>query len=207
MTSDTRERPTAPFHDSDADRIALIILDMINCFDFAGAEELEPRAALAAQSILDLRSQADAADCPVIYVNDNFGEWHSEASKLSERAIAVGSSTAKLLRPRDDDYFIIKPQYSGFYSTNLGVLLPKLGVRRLILTGIAADICVLFTAADAAMRDYMLWVPSDAIASEDERRRDAALSILRNGLGAETRPTGELSLYDWKAVGNNESRG
>jgi nicotinamidase-related amidase len=48
------------------------------------------------------------------------------------------------LEPHADDFFVIKPQFSGFYATNLPVLLPKLGVTRLILTGISTDICVLF---------------------------------------------------------------
>jgi nicotinamidase-related amidase len=53
----------------------------------------------------------------------------------------------------ENDYFVIKPQFSGFYSSNLSALLPRLVARRLILTGVAADICVLFTAADAHMRE------------------------------------------------------
>jgi nicotinamidase-related amidase len=99
--------------------------------------------------------------------------------------------------PDDDDYFVIKPQFSGFYATNLQVLLPKLGVRRLILTGIAADICVLFTAADAHMRAYDLWIPRDAVASEDDRRADWALDIMRNSMEAETRATTDISLQTW----------
>jgi nicotinamidase-related amidase len=71
-----------------------------------------------------------------------------------------GGAIVRKLAPRGNDYFVIKPQFSGFYATNLPVLLPKLGVSRLILTGIAADICVLFTAAHAHMRAYDLWVPT-----------------------------------------------
>jgi nicotinamidase-related amidase len=103
--------------------------------------------------ILKLRDQADADEVPVIYVNDNFGEWHSQKSRLVDRA---HGGLASELAPRENDYFIIKPQFSAFYATNLPVLLPKLGVRRLVLTGVATDICVLFTAADAHMRDYAL---------------------------------------------------
>lgn len=113
MTASSTVRPTAPFHDSGDDRIALVILDMINCFDFEGADLLAPRAQQAANAIRFLRDQANAAQCPVIYVNDNFGEWHSEASKLVQQAIDANSPTARLLKPRGEDYFIIKPQYSG----------------------------------------------------------------------------------------------
>ena len=101
------------------------------------------------------------------------------------------------MQPGRADYFIIKPQVSGFYATNLPVLLPRLGVRRLILVGVAAAICVPFTAADAHMRKYALWVPSDAVASDRREHRDWALDIMAKSMDAEIRPTTELSLAQW----------
>jgi nicotinamidase-related amidase len=187
--------PHAPARDQPGDATALLILDMINCFDFDGAEALWPKAKDAAKAILALRGEAEQAGIAVIYVNDNFGEWHSEKSRLVERA--RDRLPAPELAPRDDDYFIIKPQFSGFYSTNLPVLLPKLGVRRLVVTGVATDICVLFTAADAHMRDYRLWVPEDAVAAESDERHCSALAIMRDRMGAETAPTCDLRLGDW----------
>jgi len=137
----------APYRDVPRGNTALVILDMITEMDFAGAAPMRREVGEAAATIVKLREAADKARVPVIYVNDNFGEWHSERNRLVERALASGDRhdfIAKLA-PRDDDYFIIKPQFSGFYATNLPVLLPKLGVDRLVLTGISADICVLFT--------------------------------------------------------------
>ena len=58
------------------------------------------------------------------------------------------------LLPEKDDYFVLKPKHSAFYQTNLEILLNYLGVRTLIMTGMAADICVLFSANDAYMRDF-----------------------------------------------------
>ncbi|EZP74353.1 Isochorismatase family protein [Sphingomonas paucimobilis] len=191
--------PTAPDRDQEGDRAALLIIDMVNCFDFAGAEAVRPRALEAAKAIARFRKQMEQRGWPVIYVNDNFGEWHSERSKLVERALEHDNPVTAFLRPDDDDFFIIKPQFSGFYSTNLPVLLPKLGVTKLVLTGIATDICVLFTAADAHMRDYKLWVPANAVAAETDERGRWALEIMANSMGAETATTGELSLDDWIA--------
>ena len=79
------------------------------------------------------------------------------------------------------------------------VLLPKLGVSQLILTGVATDICVLFTAADAHMRDYSLWIPEDAVAAEEDDRGKWALSIMRNTMAAETAPTTDLTVDAWIA--------
>ncbi|AOH86257.1 isochorismatase [Sphingomonas panacis] len=189
--------PTTPARDQKADRPALLIIDMINRFDFPQAEQIKPAALAAARTIAALRGAVERAGCPVIFVNDNFGEWHSERSRLIDSAMRDGNEITGSLTPNDDDYFIIKPQFSGFYATNLPVLLPKLGVNRLILTGIATDICVLFTAADAHMRDYDLWIPEDAVAAETRERGRWALEIMANSMSAETRPTSEVSLADW----------
>jgi len=181
-------------------RPALLILDMVNCFDFEGAEALEPRALEAARRIDRLRQEFRAHGWPVVYVNDNFGEWHSEASKLVARALEKDNPVTELLKPTDDDFFIIKPQFSGFYATNLPVLLPQLGVSKLVLSGIATDICVLFTAADAHMREYDLWVPEDAVAAESDERGQWALDIMAQSMGAETAATSHKSLGEWLAA-------
>jgi nicotinamidase-related amidase len=199
MNPDRPDGPQAPTHDRPRARPALLIIDMVNCFDFPGAELLEPKAARAASAILRIKEAMTSAGYPVIYINDNFGEWHSEKSRLVERALAQPNRAAELIKPEDDDFFIIKPQFSGFYATNLPVLLPKLGVNRLILTGVATDICVLFTAADAHMRDYALWIPQDAVAAENDGRGRFALDTMRETMGAETQASEALSLEAWMA--------
>lgn len=182
---------------------ALLIVDMINSLDFPGAERLVPKLDGVISTILKLRDEADALGVPVVYVNDNYGHWQSEKSELM-RLCGRKPEARRLIEriaPRSRDYFLLKPRLSGFYATNLPVLLPVLEVSRLVLTGVAADICVLFTAADAHMREYALWTPRDATASEADERTDWALDIMRNSMSAETRPTGELSLKAWARRG------
>jgi nicotinamidase-related amidase len=193
------ETPTTPARDQPGYEAALLIIDLINPFDFEGGQEARAHAEKVALVVERLRQDADRKDIPTIYVNDNFGQWHSEKSKLVEHArpsLADGR-----IDPRDEDFFVLKPQFSGFYSTNLGVLLPKLGVRRLVLTGIATELCVAMTAADAHMRDYSLWVPSDAVVALDVAHGASALAVLRDRMGAETRATTDLSLQHWLRSG------
>lgn len=187
-----------------AGETALLIIDMINDLDFEQAGEpgdpgcLKAGALNAARAIAKLRDECDAAGVPVIYVNDNMDEWHSERSRLVERCLeSDNAEMVRLIEPRPDDIFVIKPQFSGFYATNLPVLLPRLGVTRLILTGVAADICILFTAADAHMRQYELWVPEDCTAANSAERTEWALDIMRCAMNADTRGTGELSVREW----------
>jgi nicotinamidase-related amidase len=95
---------------------------------------------------------------PIIYVNDNFGRWQSDFKKLVDHCLKSRRSRSMVakLKPKARDYFILKPKHSAFYSTALTVLLDYLGTRHLILTGIAGNLCVLYTANDAYMRDYHL---------------------------------------------------
>ena len=184
--------------------VGLVLIDVVNPLNFEGADALAPMALQASEVIAHLRSCADQQGSPVIYVNDNYGHWGSEKARLVERCAAAspaGRKLAERLRPRDRDFFIIKPQFSGFYATNLPVLLPKLGVSRIILAGFATDICVLFTAADAHMREYELWVPQDAVAGETPERSAWALDIMRKSMGAIIEATHTTNLSDW--IGEN----
>ena len=184
---------------------AILAIDLLNTFDFGGGEALRERVRAMAGPIEALRRQAAAADVPVIFVNDNYGRWHDEPSELIDFVIreGKGGELAEQLKPGPGDYFVIKPESSGFYATTLPALLPRLGVSRLVLIGVASDICVLFTAADAHMREYDLWVPSDAVGAEHAERGRWALEMMAHSMSAEIRPVGEWSLADWLA---NEPR-
>ena len=149
--------------------VALLLIDWINDLEFDGADRLLPQALTAARATATLRRRAKQAGVPVIYCNDNFGRWRSDFRSLLEHALkddVRGRPIAELLTPEKDDYFVLKPKHSGFHSTTLDVLLAHLGARTLILSGIAGNYCVLFTAHDAYMRDFNLLVPGDCTASE-----------------------------------------
>ncbi|HEX4928621.1 MAG TPA: isochorismatase family cysteine hydrolase [Burkholderiales bacterium] len=176
---------------------ALLVIDMINAFDFEGAAAMLPRALSAAQAIAALKRRTRAAGMPVVYVNDNFGRWRSDFRSLLAHVTepgCPGKSIAELLRPESDDYFVLKPKHSGFQFTSLDVLLEHLGARTLILTGVAGNFCVLFTAQDAYMRDYRLAVPRDCIASQSEDDDAYALEHMAKVTKADTRPSAALDL-------------
>jgi nicotinamidase-related amidase len=180
--------------------VALLLIDLVNDLDFEDAGPMVEAIPAAADAAMRLRDEADRLGVPVIYVNDNGGQWHSDRERIVERCLkeeGPGRDLVSRVRPRPQDFFVIKPQFSGFYATNLPVLLPKLKATRLILTGVAADICVLFTAADAHMRAYELWVPEDATCSNNPQHTRWALEIMQKSMGADIRSTSDLRLEDW----------
>jgi nicotinamidase-related amidase len=178
-------------------RVALLIIDMINAFDFSGAEVMLPRALAAAKATSTLKRRAREAGVPVVYVNDNFGRWRSDFRSILEYCLrdgVRGKPIAEVLKPDEDDYFVLKPKHSGFQFTSLDVLLQHLGAETLILTGVAGNFCVLFTAHDAYMRDYHLNVPKDCVASQTEADDRYALAHMAKVTKADTRPSSEIDL-------------
>jgi nicotinamidase-related amidase len=174
---------------SDHAQTCLLIIDMINEFTFDGAEKLFPAIEQTAQTIATLKQRVKAAGLPVLYVNDNFGKWRSDFRTLVDRCLendCRGKRIAEDLRPEGDDYFVLKPKHSGFFATPLELLLRHLKVQRVILTGVAGDNCVLFTAADAYMRNLDVVVPADCTVSIDPHANHSALEHMRETLKAET---------------------
>jgi nicotinamidase-related amidase len=177
--------------------VALLLIDVINDMEFEGAEALVEQAVPMAKRIAELKRRAKAAGIPAIYVNDNFGRWQSDFRKVVEHCLhdgVRGEEIARILEPEDDDYFVLKPKHSAFYATTLDTLLTYLGARTVILTGVAGNICILFSANDAYMRDLNVVVPSDCVASNTPEENEHALDQIRKVLKADVRPSAELDL-------------
>ena len=163
---------------------------MMNLFDFEGGPALAKSALPCGRVICRLRDRFDEAEAPVIYVNDNFSNWQGDFRELvaaCQTTEGVSSRIARALAPRAGHYHVLKPKHSAFLGTPLAILLAKLGVRKLVLTGIAADSCILATATDANMRELSLWVPGDAVAAITRDRKAKALALIKASLGGDVR--------------------
>ncbi len=172
----------------DKSRTVVLLIDVINDLDFPGADALLAQALPMAKQIASLKQRAKRASVPCVYVNDNFGRWRSDFRALVSHCLDAGvrgRSLAQLLRPDEDDYFVLKPMHSGFYSTSLSLLLKHLGAQTLVLTGLSTNNCVLFTANDAYMRGFRLIIPSDCVASNTREENDYALKQMSTVLKAE----------------------
>lgn len=175
---------------------ALLLIDVINDMEFDGGEALVHFATPMAEELADLRARAKQAGVPVIYVNDNFGNWRSDFTAtvrhVCERECR-GQAIGCRLRPDAEDYFVLKPMHSGFHGTPLAMLLKSLEVSHLTLTGVAGNLCVLFTAHDAHMLGYRITVPRDCIASETSTAHELTMHQL-SVLGIATPKSSEI---DW----------
>ena len=171
----------------DTSPVALLLIDTINDLEFDGGDRLLRHALPMAKRIAALKRRTSDAGIPSIYVNDNFGRWRSDFRRLVAHCLedgVRGQPIAELLVPAENDYFVLKPKHSGFYNTTLDLLLHHLQAETLIVTGMATDVCVLFTAADAYMRDYQLVVPHDCVAAESASVHRTVLGQMQTVLKA-----------------------
>jgi nicotinamidase-related amidase len=185
---------------------ALLIVDVINGLEFPGGDLLLEAALVMADQIHLLKQGCRRAGIPVIYANDNFGRWRSRFDEIARHYLehsCRGTPIIRRLLPESDDYDIVKPKHSAFYATPLDLLLKHLGARHLIITGLTTDRCVTFTAHDAYMRDYRLFVPADCSASIRAEDHQGTLDTMRRVLKAETAPWRELDLL---ALARGEDR-
>ena len=174
----------------------LIVVDFINPLDFPGAEKLAPPALKAARATARLRDRLGQRGVPVIYANDNWGVWQSDfqslVAELSGRDDTAGE-IVRLLAPRVTDLTLLKPRHSAFFASPLELLLDEMQARELVLCGLAADMCLQMTAADAFLRNYdKVWVPSDCTAAETPKAKADALRYMATVLKCDVRASAAL---------------
>jgi len=181
----------------DKSKVVLLLIDVINDLEFPEAENMLEDAIEMARNIVALKKRASELKIPTIYVNDNFARWQSDFHGVVEHCKnddVRGKAIADLLAPGETDYFVLKPKHSGFFSTSLDTLLDYLQAKTLILTGIAGNICVLFTANDAYMRDFQLFVPADCVCSNTPEENNFALEQMEKILKVDTTISYKLNL-------------
>jgi nicotinamidase-related amidase len=172
---------------------ALLIIDLVSDFNFPDGRSVLRAALPVAIRIAALRARAKAVGIPNIFVNDNMGQWKSDFRQMltqCSRPSCRGAAIVKLLKPDADDYYVLKPTHAGFYGTPLDRLLDELKIRSLILTGISAHQCILFTANEAYLRDYKLRIPRDCVASKTDRQHRFAIEYFKTVLHAQTQSSG-----------------
>ena len=176
---------------------ALLLIDVINHFEYPDSDKLLAEALPIAPRIATLKRRARAAGLPVIYVNDNFGQWRSDVSKVLAYCLRPDSPSSRFVeqvRPDDEDYFVLKPMHSGFFQTPLELLLKYLGISTVILAGIATNSCIQYTAHDAKMRNFRIFVPPDCSAARTRDEHDQAIQHMQAMASADITPSPGLPL-------------
>jgi nicotinamidase-related amidase len=176
-------------------RTALIVIDMLNSYEHADAEQLTRNVERVLPAMRKLIERAADEDVLTIYVNDNFGAWNSNRDELVERV--MGGEFRHLVEPiapRPETLFVVKARHSIFYQTPLEYLLGQEDVDRIVLMGQVTEQCILYSALDAYIRHFEVVIARDAVAEIHEDLADAALRMMEVNMDAQVVPVGEIDL-------------
>jgi nicotinamidase-related amidase len=177
---------------SGGDGTALLVIDMLNPYEHDEAEDLAAHVADAMGGIRTLIENAGERDVPIVYVNDNYGDWNSSAEELASAAMdGRHPELVEPVLPPDGASFVIKARHSAFYQTPIEYLLDEMNVGRLILSGQVTEQCILYSALDAYVRHYDVTVPTDGVAAIHEDLADAALRMMERNMRATLCPASE----------------
>jgi nicotinamidase-related amidase len=178
-------------------KTALVVIDMLNAYDFEDADALAESAREVVPNIRKLIDRANEEGVPVIYVNDNYGDWNSSAEELVRSAMEGRfPDLVEAIKPGEDVKFVIKGKHSIFYGTPVEYLLKELEIDRLVMTGQVTEQCVIYSALDAHIRDYEVAVPRDAVAHIHADLAEASLKMMETNMSADTTPAAEIALRD-----------
>jgi nicotinamidase-related amidase len=162
----------------------LLLVDVLSDFSHEDGERLLSSFRARADGFVDAVESARRASVPVVYANDDGGRWDGDGVAIVERALAgpAGSVIAEI-RPRPEDALILKPRYSAFIGTPLELLLRERGTDRILLGGMATEMCVAQTAISARELGFKVTVLPGACACVDEAHERLALHYLEQIAG------------------------
>lgn len=188
--------------------VALLLIDVLTTFQFPDGDAICKGALGIRDALVRLKARARKLNIPVLYVNDNFGDWRSEKEVLMGRCLeAKGAQFVRPLLPDSEDYFVLKPMHSAFYMTPLEVLLEHLQVETLILTGLTSNSCITVTAHDANMRGFEIFVPSDCSCARNAQEHTQALAQLEAMAGVKLTRSTSLKLQNLIRAAQISQRG
>lgn len=172
---------------------ALIVIDMLNRYEHEDADALVRSVRKILSTLQALILRARETEVPIVYVNDNYGDWSAGPSELCEHALrGPNSALVKPILPPPGAAFVTKARHSIFYETPLEYLLRSQRIERLILTGQVTEQCILYSALDAYVRHYAIAVPRDAVAHIHTDLAEAALRMMEINMRAQVGETDAL---------------
>jgi nicotinamidase/pyrazinamidase len=147
------------------DKKALLVIDMLNDFVLEGAPLKIPHVEKIIEPVKRETEKARNEGYPVIYLCDSHNKNDREFKMFPPHAVknTEGSKIIEELKPQGTDIILRKSTFSAFFGTDLDKVLKRLNIKKLIFTGVATSICVLYTVVDALMRDYGVYIVEDAV--------------------------------------------
>lgn len=178
-------------------KAALIIIDMENGFINPESAQCIKTALSTVGTCAAAVDKARSEGMPVFFVNrkyradgsdvehTRFRSWYDGGRAMSEVCgERIDSKNPPELSPRNSDYVITKPRFSAFFMTELDLILRRLGIDTVVLTGTTTPNCIRTTCYDAISLDYNAVIIEDCCSSQTEDIQRANIADMKN-IGAQ----------------------
>jgi nicotinamidase-related amidase len=160
-------------------RDVLLLVDVLDDFEHEDGTRLLESFAERQPALVDLLDRARGSDTPIVFANDNRGQWDGDVGRLIERALSgSGGALVRDVVPQVGERFVVKPRYSAFDHTPLDLILNDLDCERLVIAGMSTEGCVAQTAIAARELGYKVSIAADACATIDRGHEETALRYL-----------------------------
>ncbi len=166
----------------DAEHKALVIIDMLNDYVLEGSPVEVPNAGGIIANISGEIRYARDRNRPIIYVCDSHQDQDPEFESWPKHAVkhTPGARIVEPLEPLPGDHLIEKVGYSGFFRTDLELLLDRLDIDEILLCGVLTNVGILYTAVDAMQRGLRVIVPETCVAALDAYSHAFALKQIKS---------------------------
>lgn len=170
------------------DNAAILIVDMLNDFCKEGGAMVLKEGVEVVEPMKALIAAAKAKGLPIIYINDCHRpvKHDREFGKRSPHCLegTWGAQVIDELTPAAGDYCVKKSRFSGFFQTDLDLLLRDLEVKTVVVTGVVTNICVRSTCHDAFFLGYQVIVPEDCVKATAAREQESTLWDIATHFGS-----------------------
>lgn len=182
-------------------RPVFLFVDLLN--DFFQQPPLSTQREALVRAVNELAVLARAADCPIIWIRQEFEPDLSDAflrmRETGRRVTIKGTEGCQLLAELERqpaDYVLVKKRYSAFFGTQLAQLLQDLACTHLLIGGVNTQACVRATAIDAYQMDYQIVFATEAISSYDPEFHRESMRYLAQSIGT---PMNNADIRRWLA--------
>lgn len=169
-------------------RAAVLVVDMVNDFCKPGGAMVLPGYEVLVPKQRILIDAARAANAPVIWIHDcHRKNMRREREFLKRTPHCIegtwGVEIVEELGARPDEIHVIKRRFSGFFQTDLDLVLKDMQVDQLVIFGVVTNICVRSTVHDAFFNGYEVVVPRDCCAATGPREQESSLYDIATHFG------------------------
>ncbi len=167
---------------------ALLIVDMVNDFTSEDGLVFYPANRIILPKIKDLLDVSRKNDLLIIFLQHCYRKGKYDKNLINMRPNCVEGSGGEDIDEMLDvdfekDYVIKKRRYSGFFGTDLDLVLRENNIENTIIVGTKTNCCIRATAMDAYYRDYNVFVVSDCVATNDETVNQVYLNDIDKYIG------------------------